>query len=109
MSSLRQQHAILVNSARPPIIEIDPQCQAIYVRFSGKTVAKTLERSSDGMIVTLDLDRDGEVVGIEGIGFKECSLSGLLKAANVRTERMDFSKARWRSTSRHVGRETVPV
>jgi uncharacterized protein YuzE len=57
------------------------------------------------MIVTIDVDRSGEVVGIEGVGFSEFTLSGLLKAANVRAENIDFSKAKFRATPRTVSGE----
>lgn len=100
MNSLK--HHLSVTSARPPVVEWDAECRGIYVRFSSRAVAKTLERSSaQGMIVTIDLDRSGEVVGVEGVGFDNFSLSGLLKAANVQAERVDFSKARLRATPRH--------
>lgn len=105
-SPKQQQHRLIVTNPKAPVIEIDAECAGVYVRFSSKDVAKTLERTTDGMVVTLDLDKDGQVVGIEGLGCEEFSISALLKAANVRTERIDFSKARWRATSRHP-REAV--
>jgi|ERR1700694_337898 uncharacterized protein YuzE len=105
MSLPRQHHRLFVESAKPPVIEFDPECGAIYVRFRDRQVAKTLERSSEGMVITIDVDKAGEVVGIEGLGFDEFSLSGLLKAANVRAENVDFSKARFRGTPRNVSRE----
>jgi uncharacterized protein YuzE len=99
MNSLK--HHLTVSSTKPPVVEWDPSCRAIYVRFSSRAVARTLERSSThGMIITIDLDRGGEVVGIEGIGFDNFSLSALLKSANVQAERVDLAKARWRSTPR---------
>lgn len=100
MNSLK--HHLVVSSAKPPVVEFDAECGAAYVRFSAKSVAKTLERTSErGMIVTIDLDKNGEVVGVEGIGFDNFSISALLKAAKVQAERIDFSKARLRATPRH--------
>ena len=98
MSLPKEQHRLFVNSPRPPIIEIDPKCGAVYVRFRDRKVAKTFERGSDDMIVTIDVDKSGEVVGIEGVGFDEFTLSGLLKVAN-------FSKARFMTTPRTVSHE----
>jgi hypothetical protein len=54
---------LFVHSARPPIVEIDSESGGVYVRFSDKAVAKAIERQSDGPIITVDVDRQGEVVG----------------------------------------------
>ncbi len=105
MSLPKEQHRLFVKSPRPPIIEIDTEFRAVYVRFRDRKVAKTFERCSDDMIVTIDVDKSGEVVGIEGVGFGEFTLSSLLKAANVRAENIDFSKAKFRATPRAVSRE----
>jgi hypothetical protein len=53
-------------------------------------VKKTVERYGEGLIVTVDLDRNGEVVGVEGIGVDNFSIWGLLKKANVQAENIDF-------------------
>ena len=94
MSSVK--HMLFVHSARPPIVEIDSESGGVYVRFSDKAVAKTLERQSDGPIITVDVDRQGGVVGIEGLCFAEFSLSQILRQASVRADRVDLSKARFR-------------
>jgi len=103
----RVNHTLIVQSDRPPVVEFDPEAGAVYVRFSQRKVAKTLEGAGDGMIVTVDLDRDGGVIGIEGVCFDEFSIAQLLKAANVRAGRIDFSKARFRAPSRQVERALV--
>ena len=94
MSSVK--HMLFVRGARPPIVEIDSESGGVYVRFSDKAVAKTLERQSDGPIITVDVDRQGGVVGIEGLCFAEFSLSQILRQASVRADRVDLSKARFR-------------
>ena len=94
MSSVK--HVLFVRSARPPIVEIDSESGGVYVRFSDKAVAKTIERQSDGPIITVDVDREGEVVGIESLCFTEFSLSQILRQASVRADRVDLSKARFR-------------
>ena len=93
------KHVLFVNSSKPPIIEVDTQAGAIYVRFSDKAVAKTFERCDQGPVITVDVDRNGEVVGIEGLCFEEFTLSGILRKANVRAENIDMGKARFRPTS----------
>ena len=97
MSSVK--HMLFVHSARPPIVEIDSESGGVYVRFSDKAVAKTLERQSDGPIITVDVDRQGGVVGIEGLCFAEFSLSQILRQASVRADRVDLSKARFRAAA----------
>ena len=97
-----RRHTLIVNSERAPSVEFDPACGAVYVRFSSKPVHKTLEREADEMIVTVDLDKNGGVVGIEAIGFEEFSLAQIMRAAKVRADRVDFSKARFRGTPRQV-------
>ena len=109
MSLAKEDHRLFVQSPKPPTVEIDPECGAIYVRFRDRKVAETFERGSSDMIVTIDVDKSGEVVGIEAVGFGEFTLSGLLKAANVRAENVDFSKAKFRTTPRTVSREAVTV
>jgi hypothetical protein len=94
------KHMLFVRSARPPIVEIDSESAGVYVRFSEKAVAKTIERQSDGPVITVDVDRQGEVVGIEGLCFTEFSLSQILRQANVRADRVDLSKARFRMAAR---------
>src|SRR5216117_2739025 len=96
MSSVK--HMLFVRSSRPPIVEIDSESGGVYVRFSDKAVAKTIERQSDGPIITVDVDRQGEVVGIEGLCFTEFSLSQILRQASVR-DRVDLSKARFRTAA----------
>src|SRR5438034_1451795 len=95
MSSVK--HMLFVRSSRPPIVEIDSESGGVYVRFSDKAVAKTIERQSDGPVITVDVDRQGEVIGIEGLW--EFSLSQILRQANVRADRVDLSKARFRTAA----------
>jgi len=59
------------------------------------------------MVLTVDLDRSGGVVGVEAIGFAEFTLAKLLKSANIQTEGIDFSQARFRGTPRPEEREPV--
>ena len=49
---------------------VDPETSAIYVRLRDSAVSKTREvYRREGRIVTADLDREGDVIGVEGIGF----------------------------------------
>jgi len=103
----RIKHVLRIASEKPPVVEFDSSSGAIYVRFSKKPVLKTLERDADALIVTVDVDKAGGVVGIEAIGFDEFSLSGILRMAKVRADNVDFAKARFRGTPKFTEGETV--
>ena len=105
MSSVK--HVLFVHSSKPPIVEFDTQCGAIYVRFSDKAVARTIERCDEGPVITVDVDRNGDVIGIEGLCFDEFSLSGILRKANVRADNIDLTKARFRPTALSPNRRTA--
>lgn len=102
-----KHHRLMVRSERPPLIELDPECGAVYVRFKTTRVSRTVERTSDGMIITVDLDRSGEVIGVEAICFDEFTIANLLQRAKVDTEGIDFSRARIRSTQRNLPHEEM--
>jgi len=80
-----------VRSVRPPIVEIDTGVKAAYVRFSNRPVVETKEVPSAGpSIVTIDLDRQGQVVGIELIGVSSFEINVLLKRVPVSVERPEI-------------------
>ena len=56
------------NRTHPPIVELDSEAHAAYVRFSHKKVVKTEPIITEGCVVTVDFDVDGEAIGIELIG-----------------------------------------
>lgn len=49
-------------------ISIDPQFGCLYLQFSGNRVAKTIEHTD---FINIDLDKKGELVGIEFVGVKK--------------------------------------
>ena len=49
-------------------ITIDPQYGCLYVQFSGEQIVKTVEHSP---AVNIDLDKKGDIVGIEFVGVKK--------------------------------------
>ncbi len=88
----------VVKSARPPVVEFDPEAMAVYVRYKVGKVARTVERPSNLMHLAIDLDAKGEVLGIEGIGMNELVIEQLLQAARVETPHVDYSAARFVQT-----------
>ena len=55
-------------SSEGPVIEVDTEASAIYIRFSNEEVAETLPLSTDDSIVMADLDSSERVVGVEMVG-----------------------------------------
>lgn len=93
---------IRVKSSKPPEVEIDTESQSAYVRFSHKQVAKTICRDGqNGIIITLDLDKQEHVVGIELLGVCEFSISSILTKAHVQVPKALIAKARYFAARKH--------
>jgi uncharacterized protein YuzE len=86
-------HVFIVRSRAAPIVEIDTEAGAAYVRFKRARVAKTLRHRSKWPIVTIDLDASGEVIGIEFVGVKKYNLEYLLKRAPIKVPSSMLEKA----------------
>ena len=84
------QHTFHIKSKTAPVVELDPEAMAAYVRFKDTKVAKTLDQPAENMHIAIDLDSANEVVGIEAVGFTEFSLSFLLKQVNIPRRNVDF-------------------
>ncbi|MDQ6632255.1 MAG: DUF2283 domain-containing protein, partial [Verrucomicrobiota bacterium] len=74
---------ITVGSKNPPTVEIDSQAKSAYVRFSRNKVARTKSVDKEGIIIAIDFDGNGEVIGIELVGVSEFSVKSLLNLAPV--------------------------
>jgi len=96
------KHILLVKSARPPVIEFDGESGSAYIRFKKTKVERTLEQCTAGPIITVDLDKSGEVVGVEAILWDEFEIANVLKIAGVRADAIDFSRAKFRTTPQHA-------
>ena len=94
---------IIVRSARPPTVEVDWAALAAYIRFGKGKVAKTVRRDCDHCLITIDLDRQGRLIGIETIGETNIEIGAILKRAAVQAPHVDFSKARYMRP--HVGED----
>ena len=79
-----EQHRLQVRSSSPPVVEIDTQARAVYVRFKKAAVFKTVTQpGGTSLHIAVDLDRNGEVIGIEAVGSDEFGLEVILKKAKV--------------------------
>ena len=78
-----KHHSVIIRSQQPPVVELDSEAQAAYIRFTSHKVAKTEPLLTAGCIVTVDFDAAGEVIGIELVGVTEFGVEPLLKMAGV--------------------------
>jgi uncharacterized protein YuzE len=86
---------IRIQTKRDPIVELDSEARAAYVRFSSKKVARTQPISTDGCVITADFDSADEVIGIEIIGVEEFSISKLMKKAGFSIPVSRANRARY--------------
>lgn len=88
------KHFFIVHSKEAPFITIDRDVDAIYVYFKRHAkVAKTIEREAKDCIINVDLDNQGEVIGIELIGITDFQISQMLKRARVRAPSINWEEA----------------
>jgi uncharacterized protein YuzE len=77
-------HILLVKSKTHPTVEIDTEASAAYVRFKKRKVAKTLRHPSKWPLVAIDLDENGDVIGVEFIGVKKYTIGYLLRQVPIK-------------------------
>src|SRR5207244_3986789 len=75
----------VVPITEPPVVEIDTEATAAYVRLRNAKVARTEPYESDKALVMLDFDADDNVIGIEVVGQQEFSIRELIKQVPVQT------------------------
>ena len=102
-----KNHILVIKSEKPPTIELDASYGSVYIRFKNSKIVNTLERCVTGPVITVDIDRLGEVVGVESVFCDEFQIGRILKKANIDAPRVDFSRATFRSPSRMVEEEEV--
>jgi hypothetical protein len=78
-----------------PIVELDSEAHAAYVRLSRNRVARTEVINKDGCIVTIDRDKQGDPVGIELVGVDEFTLGTLLLKARAALSKKDIARVRY--------------
>ncbi len=78
-----EQYIITLKSKNPPVVELDSEAMAAYVRFSHRKVLRTEVLNSRKSTVTVDFDSTGDVIGIELVGVKEFTLARLLEASGI--------------------------
>lgn len=94
----------LVRLVKAPVVEIDTEARAAYVRFSPSPVATTQEVDDNNCIVTIDFDKKGNVVGVELIGVEKFEIRFLLQFAPITVSEPKFLRdADYISSPSHRG------
>jgi len=95
-----KNHLIIIKSEKPPTIELDASYGSVYIRFKNSKIVNTLERCVTGPIISVDIDRLGEVVGVESLFCDQFQIGQILKKAQVEAPRIDLARATFRRPSR---------
>ncbi len=77
------KNIIHVKAKVAPVVELDSAAHAAYIRFSKNKVSRTVVVDVDHCLVTMDVDKDGEVIGIELAGIAEFGVEELLRKARI--------------------------
>jgi len=73
----------IIPISEPPVVEIDTEATAAYIRLRDAAVTHTEPFGSQKGFVMLDFDAEGNVVGIEVVGQQEFSIRKLIKQVPV--------------------------
>jgi len=85
----------IVASSRPPLVEIDTEATAAYVRFGRGKVVRTEPFGGEDGLLMVDFDHKNRVLGIEVIGRKEFGITYLLRDFPVQLDAATISRARY--------------
>ena len=96
-----ETHVLLVKSRQVPMVEIDAEASALYIRFQKGRVAKTVRHPSKWPLVTVDLNAAGDVLGVEFVGVSKFNLRSLLRKAAVKAPADFFDRARFELAPKH--------
>jgi uncharacterized protein YuzE len=79
----------------PPVVEIDTEATAAYIRLRETKVVTTEPFGSEKGFVMLDFDEEGNVVGIEVVGQHEFSIRELIKQVPVEVSDAVLNRTRY--------------
>ena len=88
-------NGFVIPITEPPIVEIDTEATAAYIRLREGKVVRTEPFGSDHGIVMLDFDAEGNVLGIEVVGQQEFSIRELIKLVPVQTTETVLDRTRY--------------
>lgn len=81
---MKETKVIQVSSKKAPVITFDSETKAVYIKFSNNKVAKTIDDSDGNVIVTIDVDARGNVIGVELVGIKAFTITKTVKILSKR-------------------------
>jgi uncharacterized protein YuzE len=79
----------------PPVVEIDTEATAAYIRLHEGKVVRTEPYGFALGFVMLDFDAEGRVLGIEVVGQQEFSIRELIKLVPVQTTEAVLDRTRY--------------
>jgi uncharacterized protein YuzE len=85
----------VISITQPPVVEIDTEATAAYIRLREAKVARTEPFGSEKGLVMLDFDAEGNVVGIEVVGQQEFSIRELIKQVPVEASDAVLNQTRY--------------
>jgi uncharacterized protein YuzE len=105
MSELNQ---LVVRAKAKPVVEIDPTCHAVYIRFSSARVQKTLSDNRQGAVLTVDLDARNQIIGIELIGVRNISIAEIRRVLPDHLKGIDLDRASWTTAASCLAQGAAP-
>ena|SRR5215213_4051992 len=85
----------IIPITEPPVVEIDTEVTAAYIRLRHAEIARTEPFPSEDGLVMLDFDAEGNVVGMEIIGRQELGIRELIRMLPVRTTDAILDRTRY--------------
>ena len=87
--------AFIIRTNRSPVVEVDTEATAAYVRFSRAKVVRTMPFGGKDTLAMVDLDQKGYVIGIEFVGQKDFSIRELLRDIPVELSDAALNRTRY--------------
>jgi uncharacterized protein YuzE len=82
-----------------PVVEIDTEAPATYIRVSQNPVSRTVVLRDDEILSTMDLDASGKIVGIEVVWPTEFGVEKLIPESGANVAFLPSAIARTRYVS----------
>ena len=82
-----------------PVVEIDTEAPAAYIRISQNPVSRTVVLRDDKILSTIDLDASGKIVGIEVVWPPEFEIEKLIAESGANVEFLPSAIQRTRYVS----------
>ena len=85
----------MIPITEPPVVEIDTEATAAYVRLREAPVARTEPYQSASGLVMLDFDAADNVIGIEFVGQMEFGIRELIQCVPVHVSESTLARTRY--------------